>query len=249
MKKVLIIILFAIYSNSITAQINVLSWNIKMRPIVIFPFDQQIKRSKEIQLIIKDFDIVLLQEVFETKTYKYLDSSFNYVIYPSKNDKLTSNGLMLLSKYPILSYANIYFDDCCGTDCLASKGATLAKIDILGDKYIFINTHLQANEGEYNDEIRLSQLKQIKTLLNLNRTINTETVIIGDFNQTHSLNVFENVLELNNCNLIGYSWVWKGDKELLDYVFSNSQISEFSLVDFKLSDHLGVIIKIVTQRP
>ena len=107
--------------------------------------------------------------------------------------------------------------------------------------------HRPDPQGEYNDEIRLSQLKQIKTLLNLNRTINTETVIIGDFNQTHSLNVFENVLELNNCNLIGYSWVWKGDKELLDYVFSDSQISEFSLVDFKLSDHLSVIIKIITH--
>lgn len=231
------------------AQINVLSWNIKMRPIIIFPLDQQIKRSEKIQLIIKDFDIVLLQEVFETKTYKYLVSGFNYVIYPSKNGKLTSNGLMLLSKYPILSYKNIYFDDCSGTDCLAAKGATLAKIGILGDEYIFINTHLQADGGEHNDIIRLSQLKQIKTLLNSYETVNTETVIIGDFNQTHSLNLFENVLELENCNLTGHSWAWKGDKELLDYVFSDSQILEFSLVDFKLSDHLAITLKIISHRP
>lgn len=246
MKRVLITLTFLLISLLSLGQLNVLSWNIQTRPIWLFPFDKQISRSNYInQFCYQDYDVVLLQEAFERKCYPILTRNFTEVILPSKYKKSISNGLMILSKYPIDFYQTIYFDSCRGIDCVASKGATLFQITKDSVKYQFVTTHLQSNDGSKNDLIRLSQIRQIKDLMVRNYQLGVKQILIGDLNQSAGIEKFEEILNLNNCNTDGCTWFSDTKTQLLDYIFSNFEIETFSIETVELSDHfpIRVIIK------
>lgn len=246
MKRILITITFLLISLLSLGQLNVLSWNVQMRPIWLFPFDKQIERSNYInQFCYQDYDLVLIQEAFEKKCYSILTRNFTEVILPSKFKKSISNGLMILSKYPIDFSQTIYFDSCRGIDCVASKGATLFQITKDSIKYQFITTHLQSGDGIKNDIIRLSQIRQINQLMSDNYAEGIKQILIGDLNQNKGIEKFEEILNLSNCNSDGCTWFSDTKTQLLDYILSNFEIETFSIETVELSDHfpIRVIIK------
>lgn len=216
-----------------------------MRPIWLFPFDRQITRSDYINQFIQDYDVVVLQEAFEERCHRIIRPGFKQVILPSKFNHSISNGLMILSKYPIDFYQTIYFDYCSGFDCLSSKGATLFQITKDSIKYQFITTHLQSGDGVKNDHIRLSQIRQIKKLMTDNYHIGVNQMLLGDLNQNKGVNKFEEILNLRNCNTEGCTWFSNTKTQLLDYIFSNFELETFSIETVELSDHfpIRVIIK------
>jgi endonuclease/exonuclease/phosphatase family metal-dependent hydrolase len=147
---------------------------------------------------------------------------------------------MILSKYPIDFYKTIYFDSCRGFDCLSSKGATLFQITKDSIKYQFITTHLQSGDGVKNDDIRLSQIRQIKKLMTDNYHIGVNQMLLGDLNQNEGSNKFEEILNLKNCNTEGCTWFSDTKTQLLDYIFSNFEIETFSIETVELSDHFPI---------
>jgi len=119
-------------------------------------------------------------------------------------DPFLLGGLMILSKYPIISRDCIIFTERTKIDSIAAKGVLYAKI-ALSDQHCFhlFNTHLQAT---YNDNpqssksndssseerpkkidssesVRISQLQQLRCFL-LEKTKNDDDpiVLVGDFN-------------------------------------------------------------------
>jgi|694.fasta_scaffold107345_6 endonuclease/exonuclease/phosphatase family metal-dependent hydrolase len=240
MKYYLLTLVFLLTPLLSLCQLNVLSWNVQMRPIWLFPFDRQITRSDYINQFIQDYDVVVLQEAFEKKSHRILRPGFNQVILPSKFNHSISNGLMILSKYPIDFYKTIYFDSCRGFDCLSSKGATLFQITKDSIKYQFITTHLQSGDGVKNDHIRLSQIRQIKKLMTDNYHIGVNQMLLGDLNQNEGSNKFEEILNLKNCNTEGCTWFSDTKTQLLDYIFSNFEIETFSIETVELSDHFPI---------
>ena len=245
MKYYLLTLVFLLTSLLSLGQLNVLSWNVQMRPIWIFPFDKQITRAGFINQFCQDYDVVVFQEVFEKRCQLILEQNFYNVVLPSINKRIASNGLMVLSKYPIDFYQTIYFDSCRGIDCVASKGATLFQITKDSIKYQFVTTHLQSNDGSKNDLIRLSQIRQIKDLMSRNYQLGVKQILIGDLNQSLGIEKFEEILNLNNCNTDGCTWFSDTKTQLLDYIFSNFEIETFSIETVELSDHfpIRVIIK------
>ena len=162
------------------------------------------------------------------------------MIYPSKKGKPISNGLFILSKYPIEYSETIYFDSCSGFDCIASKGATFFQITKDSIKYQFITTHLQSGDGKIQDKIRLSQIKQIKELMLKNWSFGVRQILIGDLNQKCGVDKFEKILNLRNCNWDGCTWFCGKETQLLDYVLSNFELTTFSIETVELSDHFPI---------
>lgn len=161
-------------------------------------------------------DVVVLQEAFLAKNDLFDDddvtsiparSGYPYVAYgPAakvlngtddywniiNQDKkalkgLLNSGLMILSKYPIESFAQIEYGDLCAVeDCNSNKGALLIKIrHPRGFTVDIVNTHMQA-ERPY-DAIRDMQAIVYASFVKQNRS-SDYLVLGGDFNTRMQLN-------------------------------------------------------------
>ena len=191
MNRFLLFILLFISLESYS-QINMISWNIQMRPETFFPKENKIFRLESINNYLQIYDIVLLQESFEENSFKFITNGFEHIIYPSKNKSIVSNGLLIMSKIKIDFYDIIYFKDCSGFDCLSSKGAVIFQITKNSEKFLIINTHLQSDEGDKNEKIRKNQIKEISDLIEKYRKNDHKIILMGDMNELNNI-----ILELH----------------------------------------------------
>ncbi|NDG85051.1 MAG: hypothetical protein EBX52_08450 [Proteobacteria bacterium] len=127
-------------------------------------------------------DVVMLEEVFSKKG----KHAFHSEAYPYDADgprafpKLVSSGVRILSRYPIVHTAQTVFRKCNGTDCLSRKGALLAVIELPGGWHVnLVATHLDSSERV---NIHLSQLAQIRTLIEREGDADAPLVLGGDLN-------------------------------------------------------------------
>ena len=80
----------------------------------------------------RDPDVIVLQEVFSRKG----KGAFHSERYPHEVrgplgfPRPISSGIRILSKYPVISSAQVTFCKCTGTDCLSKKGAVLAILQL-----------------------------------------------------------------------------------------------------------------------
>lgn len=171
--------------------IKVLTWNIYMRPHSV-TFDGQFRRAKAIGEALKteDYDIILFQEAFgktsRKKLRKALEGAYPYEIEPKNYKKTVNSGLWILSKHEISNAEFIFFESCLVSDCQASKGAVLITIDINGQTYQFVNTHVQAEDGKEFALVRQEQFDMIRELLDSNLLSKTPQFVLGDLNTAKS---------------------------------------------------------------
>ena len=239
--------------------IKVLTWNIYMRPHSI-TFDGQFRRAKAIGEVLKteDYDIILFQEAFgktsRKKLRKALEGEFEFEIEPKNNKKTVTSGLWVLSKNEIKSAEFIFFNECLVSDCQASKGAVLIEVEINGQAYQFLNTHVQAEDGKEFALIRSGQFKMIAELLEKHTKPKVPQFILGDLNTTmkveseyqgmlSTLNATDgeiSVLESTELSVASaITWgcanndlikkKWKGQTYLLDYALQRETGYSFKL--------------------
>lgn len=107
--------------------------------------------------------------------------------------KWVGSGLILLSDYPItrvhrLSYSS---QSCAGFDCLAAKGAMLARLTLPGGRAVDVaTTHLNSRRASgvaYDRANRawLVQTEELRTFIAANRDPAVPLVLGGDFNVGH----------------------------------------------------------------
>jgi len=167
--------------------LNILSWNIFMRPAGLF-WDGQFERAKHIGALLKDseYDVLVFQEAFGKKSMdllrRALDGAFPYEIRPKADGKAFSSGLWVLSRLPIKNIQSIFFDACAGIDCGASKGAVFFEVDKDGVIYQLLNTHLQAEEGRKYAQVRAKQFTQMNGLLEQHAKEGVTQLVLGDMN-------------------------------------------------------------------
>ncbi len=191
MRAALLILLSTFTFSCLEAQdrrpVRVLTWNIYMRPASIF-WNGQWRRAKAIGEVLKDtdHDILLFQEAFgktsRRKLRKALGNEFPHEIEPQRHRATVNSGLWVLSRHRIIRCQLLFFDDCLVGDCRSSKGAVLLEVEINGQRYQFINTHVQAEDGREFAKVRQSQFKQMATLVDSNRQGNIPQFILGDLN-------------------------------------------------------------------
>lgn len=197
--------------NNFNITISILQLNTQF-PIVGVgsrPYD----RINEIAYLAKDYDVLLLQEVFRWCFFYYtfshgyggillsrLEKIGFFYMYTTPNPSWGQNsGLVVASKYPIINVNSMKYKNYGGIELWTSKGLLDVKIAfpyisypynyIYNEKHIrFIDTHLQAKSKKYRD----AQLKEIHDYIIKNKYEN-DILLAGDFN-----------LDSNNKNEYNY---------------------------------------------
>ena len=189
--------------------IRILSYNVFLRPPGISSYfrsegDLKDERTREITNIIKDYDIVMFQELFNISLFGFNFISnrlkimieigkkmgFKYYVSPIEtpyfNISLVNSGLLILSKYPIFESDSLNYDHGYGFDMMSKKGVLYAKIMIIIENsaiplHIF-NTHAQSGDLYEETVVRWKQLQQLINFIYKKIPENETAIIGGDFN-------------------------------------------------------------------
>ena len=239
--------------------LKVLTWNIYMRPNSIL-WNGQFRRAKAIGQLLKQehYDIILFQEAFgkgsRKRLRKALEGSYPYEIEPRNNKKTVNNGLWVLSKHELKASDFIFFDDCLVSDCQSAKGAVWFEVELYGQRYQFINTHVQAEDGKEFAMVRAKQFSMIHDLLTTHQQKEVPQFVLGDLNTAKTekeeyndmlqtlkasdgdVSVLE-ALALNGNEPITWGCAnndlikkkWKGQTQLLDYALQRETGYPFKL--------------------
>ena len=119
--------------------------------------------------------------------------------------KLKGSGLLIVSRYPIISTNKYYFKLLTGEvvsiDSFASKGFLLAKIKKGNFVFNIINTHYQAWVKYYKPRIK-SSIKMSKFIKQCIKNLNEPVIICGDLNEdrihlSKRVNLLYKILNVN----------------------------------------------------
>lgn len=169
-------------------EIKILTWNVYMLPYLHL-LHQTPTRARLIgETLLKfDYDIIVFQEVFHTRSRNILKSilreKYPYQYGPFNDPNLsifTNSGVMVVSKIPLHVIKNLVFNELRGFDKLAWKGAVLLAGEFNGRPFHLVATHLQSNIYK---ETRQRQLKQIYAeFIQPYENADITTIISGDLN-------------------------------------------------------------------
>lgn len=189
------------------ADLKVLNWNTFMLPKPIKNSNQGI-RTKVISLALQgeDYDFIFLEEAFTRSFRSYvgksLKSEYPHQYYLKNRGFIYpffGSGVFILSKHPFKVVDKVYYKKCAGADCWASKGSALVESTLASGKTVqFAVTHLQSMEGK--GAIRLTQLAQVRAMLERNKRRGIPQFFIGDLNIDAKEDEFHQGLEVLNMN-------------------------------------------------
>lgn len=180
-------------------RIKAISYNVWGLPVWL-PGQNQSQRFRQISDSIqsRDFEVICLQEVFNTKLREQLidkllpnyftasDYKCNQKVIGKLIQKDCNGGLMTLSKYPIINeqfYKYSYVKDCSLIEKIGGKGFLFTTILWNGQPINIINTHLYAGENDNADISRLYQLKEMHNILqDLESYQKYPSLLFGDLN-------------------------------------------------------------------
>lgn len=186
-------------------KLRVLSYNLFMLPDPFFlnmldhkHSDFKNERCEIISKLLGNFDIIMFQEIHPYLNFRCTNiienakkSGLSYHYYslgPTFFSKyILSNGLLILSRYPIKDCDYLAFKRNNSYDSLMEKGVIYSKIEISSKfppLYIF-NTHLQASYSKNKDweKIRVNQLNELQSFIHSKCNLTKDTIILGgDFN-------------------------------------------------------------------
>ena len=170
--------------------INVMSYNVYMRPTLLFPNDGQTPRSQHIHDYVHNMDAIIFQEVFDDPSrsvllanlaseYPYQSSVVNDPASP-----LEDGGVLIVSKWPIEAEDQFLWGNVCWQDdCTATKGIKYARINKMGQKYHIFGTHMDAFNDLEDVNIRKQQLVLWHDWIDSKSIPANEPVLMGgDFN-------------------------------------------------------------------
>ncbi|KAJ0398326.1 hypothetical protein ATCC90586_001782 [Pythium insidiosum] len=146
---------------------------------------------------IRDFDIVILQEMFEigSRQRRFVRAAselgFRYhagSVWPMMTDRyLIDGGLLILSRYPIVERGQHIYSKGAGADGICAKGVLYARVQLspdLSDSLHVFTTHTQAGDRLPEYRIRAAQLQELRAFIA--RTTQDDphapVLITGDFN-------------------------------------------------------------------
>jgi len=225
------------------AEFSVLSYNVFLRaPTWIF-HNQHDWRSERIPLHLLGYDAVVLQEAFSNDHREEIIAALANE-YPYHSDILGDDeflsyngGVIILSRWPITTQAQMVFDNCAGSDCMVKKGVVYAAINKAGLNVHLFGLHLQA-EQKYS-AARIAQFPQIHQFIDRQQIESSEPILVaGDFNVDYFANdndgEFNQLLDAvslqqpNDALVPSYdgasnSLIKDSVSERLDYIFFSSR--------------------------
>lgn len=267
-------------SKATLGELTVVSWNIQMLPNFFRAFSSSLrKRQKQRTPWIidyikeKNYDVWVLQEVFDKeicrRLCRRLKAEYPYQVRPINKGRITSNGILILSKYPIQKLGYVVYDKGIGADRMAAKGCVLVELEKDGQAIQIAGTHLQAGGGGEGMKIRAKQYEDIRALLDQHQKEQVPQILAGDMNTRKSdskryqlmletLQMKDFPLDEEEPYTIDAKNSWKSlqhDPIQLDYILLASNGSKMSIDQQKvlrpkrrhegaiidLADHYGVL--------
>jgi endonuclease/exonuclease/phosphatase family metal-dependent hydrolase len=156
---------------ALSGELTVLTYNVWGLPSDITKNDTQ-ARIKQISPMLKDFDIIGVQELFLREGYKEFKQSDEYKTQKwfdkLRDDRAMPSGLMALARFSSKHYKTQHFSFCNGvfdgaSDCLASKGFQMVRLEIApGVEIDFYNSHFEAGKGEKDQDARRKNLLELR---------------------------------------------------------------------------------------
>jgi endonuclease/exonuclease/phosphatase family metal-dependent hydrolase len=188
------------------SEVRILTYNIFLRSLVKNnESDWKDERLEDFLTLIHDYDIICLQEMFGTLNNRKqtliraatIAGFFFFVDTASPSffsRYMVEGGLVILSRFPIISFSSNIFRYGVIQDSLAQKGILYAKILIKNSFLHLFTTHTQASYfdiGENNFiasyKTRLDQITQINKIIckilevEYNKLID-KVILVGDLN-------------------------------------------------------------------
>jgi endonuclease/exonuclease/phosphatase family metal-dependent hydrolase len=101
--------------------------------------------------------------------------------------KWLGSGLQILSDYPVLATRAVVFSSCAGYDCLANKGAVLARLAVQGAQVDILTTHLNSRgasgvDNSRSDAAFKNQVSVLKQFVERAHDPRYALIVAGDFN-------------------------------------------------------------------
>lgn len=190
--------------------LRIASWNVMLLPRAAFPNYGQMRRADLIAKapFLADQDVVAFQEVFDnaaaarlrkrtlarfphqTPVVGQTRSGWDATEGRWDSSAVTNGGVRIASRYPITRQVQYLFNTAgCGDDQFALKGFAYARIDVAGQPYHLLATHLQSETSWGCDgvgghgQVRLAQLAEIKAWITAQGIPAHEVVMTsGDLN-------------------------------------------------------------------
>jgi endonuclease/exonuclease/phosphatase family metal-dependent hydrolase len=215
-----------------TGNVNLLSYNIFIRPPMINNNGNDFKdeRINEFIKVLPKYDVICLQEMFgaysNRRSYliqKAREAGFLYHVKSPNPTALSSHfidgGLLILSRFPIVSHEFCPYSRGIGSDYYVYKGALYAEIQIGDSRLHLYTTHAQATyDTSLKYFLKRSQQfvcfqKFVKESLKRHKYQDGESVLLtGDFNvdgrdpmrfKSRKMEVFSLFKELPNLGKTG----------------------------------------------
>lgn len=138
--------------------LRLLSWNINQWPTALGGKGHR-RRLATVQSLVRDFDVVCLQEAWSSVAQEIRFEFPHHHLDRGRSAVGFGSGLLTLSRYPIRSGRFARYVAAAFPDSLASKGISLATVELpgLGSIHV-INTHLQAR---FWPGVRRRQMEQL----------------------------------------------------------------------------------------
>jgi endonuclease/exonuclease/phosphatase family metal-dependent hydrolase len=169
------------YEDKRVGRVRLLTQNAFIRPGPINHMHGDNKRARfEAMLhLTHKYDVVCLQELWGYYKRKQFSTRFPFIVTSPAPRGKTDGGLVILSRFPIVSFEFKPFLDTKFPDNMVHKGYLIAKIDTGSNQCLtVVNAHLQAS---YSKEFPKKQLKQLGDMYaHLTNTPNL--VLCGDLN-------------------------------------------------------------------
>jgi len=129
-------------------------------------------------------DVIGFEETFNgiTEVLARMKDYPHIVRGPGADRLRFSSGLLLVSRWPILSSAHISFSSCHGTDCFSQKGVVFARVQLPWGEVDFYLTHMNAAGGEAVRTQQLSELSIFMADHSPDGRYRRPVIVFGDFN-------------------------------------------------------------------
>ena len=224
--------------------------------------DKKEQRLKKMLDLFKPYDIVCIQEVWESlwgKHTAFYNACYNegWHVAATKVTGLTNTGNVVLSKDLIGEKDWIVFKNSSTWQRLMSNGVLYAKVYTPEPIHVF-NTHLHCDTQPClnSGKVRMKQLRELMDFMRDLIDPDDKWILCGDFNirapsgeydQLESIVNSESLLKKNEFpNTYNYNSFlapigWKSEKCCIDHIFTNIEIKSCCVLDkIDLSDHFPV---------
>ncbi|WP_305423807.1 sphingomyelin phosphodiesterase [Photobacterium leiognathi] len=229
-------------STTVSSTLKMLTYNIW----ALTPLASHVnQRLNELPKFLSNYDVIALQEVFYSdKRRSFLQKLAKEYPYQTKVLKAPSfyglnvydGGVIIVSKYPIVSKDYHVFSRCSGSDCLADKGVVYAEVVKGGKSYHVFATHAASTDSYSARVDRIYQFWDINKFAKRQNIPKNEVVIFsGDFNVNknkyfnHDYKWMQSLLNANEPKYSGHTAATY-DKSLNSFVKSNSEYLDYVFV-------------------